>query len=322
VDENSDGTIVITGPLIGDQQVRFPDNYEVIYSDKKVMDQEEFNDIVRDACAAIVMTNLRVDKELIDSAPKLKILSNFGVGYDNIDVKYAREKQVMVTNTPDVLTLSCAELGVALVMMTARKVVEGCQLIESGGFKGWEVDLLLGTELRGKTFGILGCGRIGQAMARIVSGFGMEMIYHNRRKLKSGIEVQLGIRYVDFQSLITDSDILVITCPLNDQNRHSFNFETFELMKKSSILVNVGRGGIIKESDLVLALREDLIGGVGLDVFENPANIPVELRLDPRVTLTPHIGSATREAREAMSALSVQAVLDVISGLKPQYMLK
>ena len=317
--KKSNGIIVVSGPLIGDSYNSFPDDYEVVYSDDKVMGQDEFNDVVREACAAVVMTSIQVDTEVIDSAPRLKILSNFGVGYDNINVKYAHEKKIVVTNTPDVLTTSCAELGVALVMAVARRLAEGNELVESDEFKGWKVDLLLGTELSGKTFGILGCGRIGQAMAKIIRGFGMKMIYHNREKLDSEIESRLGIDYVDFHGLISDSDILVITSPLNDENRHFFKLGTFQQMKRKSILINIGRGGIIKESDLVVALRKNLIGGVGLDVFEDPRNIPVELKLDSRVTLTPHIGSATWEARKAMSDLSVRAILDSIEGIVPQY---
>ena len=321
MDDRSNGTIVITGPLIGDHQAHLPDTYEVVYSDRKVMEQMEFNEVVKSACAAVVMTSLQVNQEVIDSAPKLKIISNFGVGYDNIDVEYAHQKGVLVTNTPDVLTTSCAELALALVMMTARKMAEGHRLIENGEFKGWKIDLLLGCELRGKTFGIFGCGRIGQALSKIISGFGMRVIYHNRKKLSPETETELDINYVGYQELISDSDILVITASLNDQNRHSFELETFKQMKRDSILVNIGRGGVIKESDLVLALEEDLIGGVGLDVFENPAKIPKALRCNPRVTLTPHIGSATLEARSAMSALSIKAILDVINGLEPEYML-
>tara|TARA_Y100001960_G_scaffold34637_1_gene31344 strand:+ start:25878 stop:26759 length:882 start_codon:yes stop_codon:yes gene_type:complete len=290
-----------------------------VYSEKNVMSQDEFNQVAREATAAIVMTSIRVTKELIDSAPKLRVISNFGVGYDNIDVAYARKKGIIATNTPDVLTTSCAELGVALVMATSRRLVEGYRLMERNEFKGWKVDLLLGSELRNKTLGILGCGRIGQSMAGIMSGFGLNLLYHNRSKLNEDIEKELGIRYVDFLSLTAQSDILVVAAPLNDDNRHMFMLDTFREMKKNSILINIGRGGIINEQDLLVALKEGFIGGAGLDVFENPHDIPPELRYHPKVTLTPHIGSGTQEARDSMSELAVQAVVDVLNGKRPQY---
>lgn len=317
--EKSPGTIVISGPLIGHHHKRFSDSYEVVYSDKKVMHQEEFNESIQEACAAIVMTSITVSPQVIDSAPNLKILSNCGVGYDNIEHQYARDKGILVTNTPDVLTTSCAELGVALVMATARRLAEGFRLIENNEFSGWKIDLLLGSELCGKTLGIFGCGRIGQAMVRIIKGFGMNIIYHNRRRLSSEMEADLGMRYVGFKDLISLSDVLVVTASLNRDNSHSFTLDNFRKMKRGSMLVNIGRGGIIKESDLILALGEDLIAAVGLDVFETPHDIPLELKTDPRVTLTPHIGSATLEARESMSALAVDAVIDALCGTKPQY---
>ena len=232
---------------------------------------------------------------------------------------YARKKGVIATNTPDVLTTSCAELGVALVMATSRRLVEGYRLMERNEFKGWKVDLLLGSELRNKTLGILGCGRIGQSMAGIMSGFGLNLLYHNRSKLNKDIEKELGIRYVDFLSLTAQSDILVVAAPLNDDNRHMFTLDTFREMKKNSILINIGRGGIINEKDLLVALKEGFIGGAGLDVFEDPNDIPPELRYHPKVTLTPHIGSGTEEARDSMSELAVQAVVDVLNGKRPQY---
>ena len=312
-------TIVISGPLIGDHHSRCFDSYRLVYSEKNVMSQDEFNQVAREATAAIVMPSIRVTKELIDSAPKLRVISNFGVGYDNIDVAYARKKGIIATNTPDVLTTSCAELGVALVMATSRRLVEGYRLMERNEFKGWKVDLLLGSELRNKTLGILGCGRIGQSMAGIMSGFGLNLLYHNRSKLNEDIEKELGIRYVDFLSLTAQSDILVVAAPLNDDNRHMFMLDTFREMKKNSILINIGRGGIINEQDLLVALKEGFIGGAGLDVFENPHDIPPELRYHPKVTLTPHIGSGTQEARDSMSELAVQAVVDVLNGKRPQY---
>ena len=191
--------------------------------------------------------------------------------------------------------------------------------MERNEFKGWKVDLLLGSELRNKTLGILGCGRIGQSMAGIMSGFGLNLLYHNRSKLNKDIEKELGIRYVDFLSLTAQSDILVVAAPLNDDNRHMFTLDTFRKMKKNSILINIGRGGIINEKDLLVALKEGFIGGAGLDVFEDPNDIPPELRCHPKVTLTPHIGSGTEEARDSMSELAVQAVVDVLNGKRPQY---
>ena len=314
--------VVISGPLIGNHHTRLSDSYKLIYSDQNVMNQREFNKQIRKATGVITMTSLQITKELIDASPKLRIISNFGVGYDNIDVRYAQKRGVIVSNTPDVLTTSCAELGVALIMATSRRLVEGSLLIERDEFKGWKVDLLLGSELRNKTLGVLGCGRIGQALVRIMAGFNMNILYHNRNSLDTDLEAALDIRYVDFHSLVVQSDILMITAPLNKENKHTFTLDVFRQMKNESILINIGRGGIIKESDLILALKENIIGGVGLDVFEDPTNVPGEFKNDPRVTLTPHIGSGTTEARDSMSSLAVRAVLDVLEGKRPLYEIK
>ena len=311
--------VLITGPLIGNSVSRLVDHFRVEYSKDEVMNQATFSNAVTDAWGIVTMTSLSVDRHIIDSSPELKVISNLGVGCDNIDVSYAQSKGITVTNTPDVLSESTAEMGMGLLLSTSRRIIEGDHMVKAGGFSGWKVDLLLGSELNGKTLGILGCGSIGQAMARIAGGFEMQVLYCNRSRLPDEVETRLHLSAVDFDELLEKSDFLVITTPLNKESYHLFDLKAFERMKTSAILVNIGRGPVIKEVDLIAALETNLIAAVALDVFEMPPNVAEQLKARVNVTLTPHLGSATTEARSRMSDLVVDAILDVHEGRVPNY---
>ena len=311
--------VLITGPLIGDSVSRLADHFRVEYSRNEVMNQAAFSQAVTDAWGIVTMTSLSVDRHIIDSSPRLKVISNLGVGCDNIDVSYAQSKGIIVTNTPDVLSESTAEMGMGLLLATSRRVIEGDRMVKAGDFSGWKIDLLLGSELNGKTLGILGCGRIGQSIARMAGGFEMQVLYCNRSRLPTEIEARLHLSAVDFDGLLENSDFLVITAPLNKESHHLFDLKTFERMKASAILINIGRGPVIKEVDLIAALETNLIAGVALDVFETPPSVAEQLKERTNVTLTPHLGSATTEARSAMSDLVIDAVLDVHQGRVPNY---
>jgi len=312
--------VLITGPLIGDSVNKLNDHFKVEYYKDEVMNQEAFAHAVKEAWGIITMTSLRVDQHVIDSAQGLKVISNLGVGCDNIDVACAKSRGIIVTNTPDILSASTAEMGVGLLLAASRCIIEGDRIMRAGEFSGWKVDLLLGSELNGKTLGILGCGRIGQTIARIAMGFEMEVLYRNRNRLTHELESRLRLTSVDFDRLVDQSDFLIITAPLNEESHHLFDLKTFERMKSSAILVNIGRGPVIKESDLVIALERNLIAGVALDVLESPPNMAAQLKKHPNVTLTPHLGSATTEARIAMSELVIDAVIDVYEGRIPNHL--
>ena len=306
--------VLVTGPLIGDSVSRLANHFRVEYSKNEVMGQEAFSRAVTDAWGIVTMTSLRVDRNIIDSSPQLKAIANLGVGCDNIDVSYAQTRGITVTNTPDVLSESTAEMGMGLLLATSRRIVEGDRMVRAGEFSGWKVDLLLGSELNGKTLGILGCGRIGQAMARMAGAFEMRVLYHNRGRLQAEGESRLQLTGVDFDGLLEESDFVVITAPLNEESHH-----LFERMKRSVILINIGRGPVIKEVDLIAALERNLIAGVALGVLESPPSVADRLKECPNVTLTPHLGSATTEARTAMSDLVIDALLDVYHGRVPNH---
>jgi glyoxylate reductase len=269
--------------------------------------------------AVISTVSDQIDREFIDLLPNLRIVSNCGVGYENVDVPYATEKGVMVTNTPDVLTETTADLAWALMVSVARRVIEGDEYVRSGKFKCWHPSLLLGQNVYGKTLGIYGMGRIGTAAARRAKGFGMRVIYHNRRR-NEGAETETGAEYADFSTLLEESDFIIVTSPLNDVTRGRFGLDEFRRMKPTSVIVNVGRGPIIKEGELALALRDGLIWGAGLDVYESEPEVHSELLKLKNTVLLPHIGSASRETRVRMIGMAVESVELALAGKHPKHL--
>lgn len=270
-----------------------------------------------DICGLMVTLRDRVDAALIEEASDLKVISNFAVGVDNIDVKAASSRHIWVTNTPDVLTDATADLAWALLLAVARRIPGSDRLVRSGGYSGWRNDLMLGTELSGKTLGIWGAGRIGQAIARRAFGFNLRILYHSRSR-KTDFEQKLRARYVDFQELFRQSDFLILAVPLTPETESRIGYPEFELMKPDAILVNIARGALIREDELVHVLRNRLIGGAGLDVYMDTTGIHRKLGDLENVVLTPHIGSATRETREKMAFLSAKSVVDALSGRQPE----
>ena len=258
---------------------------------------------VADKEALISVLTDRIDGELLDAAPALKIVANIAVGYDNIDVPAARQRGVIVTNTPDVLTEATAELTWALILGIARRVAEGDRLVRAGGWKGWALDFMLGTELRGKQLGILGRGRIGRAVAAKAPAFGMKAVFAKHD--------------MTFDELLVLSDVISIHVPGAPETRHLFNKKTFARMKRSAFLVNAGRGSVVDEDALVWALNERLIAGAALDVYEREPEVHPGLKAFDNVLLVPHLGSATRETRTAMAELAVRNVISVLDGGEP-----
>jgi len=261
--------------------------------------------------ALISLLTEKIDGELIDRMPKCKIIANYAVGYNNIDIDYAKKKNIIVTNTPDVLTESTADLTMALVLACARRLCEGEKLLRTKKFKGWKPKLLLGMELKNKTFGILGAGRIGSAVARRAKSFGTNIIYVDSNR-NQRLEKETTAKKVSLKYLLENSDILSVHLPLNSQTHHFLNQERLSHLKRNSILINTTRGEIIDEKALIRLLESNRIMAVGLDVFENEPYINSELLNFPNVLVLPHLGSATKEARDGMAELAVKNVINVL----------
>lgn len=268
---------------------------------------EEILQIVEKYDGIISLLSNRIDRNILEKGKNLKVVANYAVGYDNIDTSYAKEKNIFVTNTPDVLTEATADVAFALLLSVTRRIVESDEFVRRGEFKGWKPDLLLGKDLFGKTLGIYGFGRIGKAVARRAKGFGMDIIFTDEN-----VKDETLARKVDFEKLIKQSDFISINAPLNETTLYRFDIEVFKKMKKNVIIINTARGKIIKEKDLVYALKNNIISGAGLDVYENEPLIEEELLKMKNVVLLPHIGSATEETREKMAKICVRSVVEVL----------
>jgi len=248
--------------------------------------------------------------------PLLKIVANCAVGYDNVDVVAAELRGVIVTNTPDVLTDATADLTWALILACARRVVEGVELMRSGTWSGWHPEQLLGVELRGKTLGIFGAGRIGQAVGRRAAGFGMRLLYASRTP-KPEFERETGATRVELGPILRDSDVLTLHTPSTPETKGVINADTLARMRPGAFLINTARGDLVHEEALAVALEEGRLGAVGLDVYADEPAINPRLRAAPRTVLLPHIGSATQETRRRMAAIAVANVRAVLAGQPP-----
>jgi glyoxylate reductase len=275
------------------------------YDSESALPRDELLRRVHDASALLPILGDRVDKELLDAAPRLRIVANHAVGYDNVDVPACTSRGVWVTNTPDVLTDATADLAWALILALARRLREGERMLRAGEFRGWAPTMLLGRELRGRTLGILGYGRIGRAVARRAEGFGMRVLFTARG---GG---------VPFDELLQDSDVLSIHCPLNAQTRHLIGPSELLRMKRGALLINTARGPIVDEAALVAALQTGHLGGAALDVFENEPTVHPGLLGRDDVVLLPHLGSATQEARERMARIALEQIERVMRGERP-----
>ncbi|NPA96637.1 MAG: D-glycerate dehydrogenase [Crenarchaeota archaeon] len=287
-----------------------PPPYEVLLEKAKEVD------------ALVTLLTDKVDCNLLQQAKKLRIIAQYAVGYDNIDIECATRLGIYVTNTPGVLTEATAELTWALILATARRIVEADHFVRWGEWwrtgTGWHPKMMLGVELKGKTLGVIGLGRIGSRVAEIaVKGFGMKVIYYDTKR-REDLEKELGVEYRDLDQLLQEADIITIHVPLTDKTYHMINEERLKKMKRSAILINTARGKVIDTEALVKALREGWIAGAGLDVFEQeplPPNHP--LTAFKNVVLAPHIGSATYETRHAMAELVAENLIAFYEGREP-----
>jgi glyoxylate reductase len=266
----------------------------------------------------LTMLSDKIDEELLSTASNLKVIANMAVGFDNIDVAAASNRGIAVCNTPNVLTDTTADLTFALLMAAARRIVEAAEFVKEGKWKSWSPLLLAGQDIHHKTIGIVGMGKIGEAVAKRATGFDMDILYHNRsRKIEA--EKSLGAIYCSFDELIERSDFIVCLTPLTDKTKHLFTADVFKKMKKSAIFINVSRGPVVDEKALYKALLNKEIAAAGLDVFEKEPIGPGHplLSLD-NVVAIPHIGSATTETRIRMMELCLENIEAVLSGNKPK----
>ena len=264
----------------------------------------------------VCLASDKVDAQVL-GVPGLAVVANVAVGYNNIDVPAATARGVVVTNTPGVLDETTADLAFALLLATARRVVESDRWVRTGAWRAWAFFDWLGADVHGKTIGIVGFGRIGQAMARRAKGFGMPVLYTQRRRADAAVEAALGARYVDKATLLTEADYVSLHCPLTPETTHYVDAAALARMKPSAFLVNTARGPVVDEQALAAALKAGTIAGAGLDVFEREPAIEPELVGMPNVVLTPHVGSASTETRVKMARLAVENCLAVVGGGRP-----
>jgi len=296
------------------------DKLKTVFSEVQVFEQDrdmtkvEIIDAMQGCDILLSMLTNPIDKEVIDSNPNLKGVCNYAVGYNNIDIAHATSKGIVVTNTPDVLTETTADLTWALIMSAARRVIEGDKLMRSGAFAGWEPLMLLGQDIHHKTLGIIGMGRIGMAVAARAVGFGMRIIFHNSDC--PVIDLPFKAECVELDVLLKEADFITIHAPLTSQTRHLIGEREFGLMKQTAVLINTARGPIVEEAALVKALQTGSIFAAGLDVYEIEPKLAEGMAALPNVVLLPHIGSASIETRTAMALLAADNAIAIIKGEK------
>lgn len=273
---------------------------------------------IRDKEGILPLLVVDIDKDVIDSAPSLKIIANCAVGYNNIDVAYAKKKGIFVTNTPGVLTEATADLTWALILAVARRIPQADTFLREGKYKSWKIDLFLGKELSGKRLGIIGMGRIGKAVALIAQAFNMDIVYTDPHRLSAEEEKRFQATFLPLDDLLASSDIITIHAQLSPQTHHLISEEKIRLMKKEAILINASRGSIVDEKALAEALEKGQIWGAGLDVYEREPEVEKRLLSLENTVLLPHIGSATYETRLKMSMIAARNLVQGLKGERPE----
>lgn len=309
-------SILVTSKLPGNALEAFGEDYKIkSLAGKRSPDKKELKKLFAKADGAITLLNDPIDGSVLADS-KVKIVAQYAVGYNNIDIKTASEKSILVANTPDVLTDATADLAWALILSAARRIPEGEKMMRGGKFKGWAPELLLGMDLSHKTMGIVGMGRIGKAVARRALAFGMKIVYTQRKRLLPSEEEPYGARFTDLDTLLKESDVVSLHCPLTEETLHLLNRERLLSMKKGAILINTSRGPIIDEEALAEALEIHLFAA-GLDVYENEPEVHPELLKMKNAVLLPHIGSAGKETREEMARMAVRNIVAFFDGKIP-----
>lgn len=308
--------IVVTASLPGEALDRLKEQFRVkVFNQKKTLSENELIKLLKNADGAITLLSDPLTKNVLEKT-KLKIIANYAVGYNNIDVAFANERGIVITNTPDVLTDATADLTLALILSAARRIVESDSFTRKGKFKGWLPKLMVGVDLKGKILGIIGMGRIGKGVARRALPFGMKIVYCQRKQLIQSEEDALKATFVELDQLLKMSDIVSIHCPLTKETNKLLSRERIFSMKKGAILINTSRGQVVDEEALCDALESHLFSA-GLDVYEKEPHINKRLLKMKNVVLLPHIGSAGRETREEMAEMAVSNIISFFEGKVP-----
>lgn len=292
-------------------------DYETGFYDRKLT-KREIIEKIKDKEGLLSLLVDKIDKDVIDSSPSLRIIANCAVGYDNIDIAYAKKKGILVTNTPEVLTETTADLTWALILAVARRIPHADRFMRQKRYRGWELDLFLGKEITAKRLGIIGMGRIGKTVALRAKAFKMEIVYSDPNRLSIKEEKKYRATLLSLEKLLSSSDVITIHTPLTPQTHHLISRERIRLMKKDAILINTARGSIIDEEALTDALEKKQIWGAGLDVYEREPKIEKKLLTLENAVLLPHIGSATYETRLKMAMIAARNLVQGLKGQKPE----
>ena len=280
--------------------------------------KEELKQQVSGSDAVISYLTDRIDQDIIDRGTKLKIIANYGAGFNNIDVTYASERGIWVTNTPNVLHETTADLTWAMILGTARQIVSADRYTREGKFQGWGAKLFLGGDVYEKTLGIIGLGEIGRSVARRALGFNMRTLYHQRNRLPKEEEKKLNVEYATFEKILRESDFLTLHVPLTEETEYMIGNDEIALMKKTAYLIHTARGKVIDDYALVAALREGRLAGAALDVYEDEPELTEGMRELDNLMILPHIGSASFETRDKMALLVADNILDALEGKTPR----
>ncbi len=279
---------------------------------------KELGRAVSESDAIISYLTDKIGRDIIDQSSKLKVIANYGAGFNNIDVKCASERGIWVTNTPNVLHETTADLTWAMILGAARRIVPADRFTREGLFKGWSAEMFLGGDVYGKTLGVIGCGEIGRSVARRASGFNMRVLYHQRNRLQQEEEKQLNAEFVSLDKLLRESDFVTLHVPLTEETEYMIGNDEIALMKKTAYLIHTARGKVIDDYALVAALKEGRLAGAALDVYEEEPVLTEGMTELDNLLLLPHIGSASFETRDRMALLVADNVLDALAGKTPR----
>jgi len=309
--------IIFVTRNIPESGIRLLSNHFVVEVNKQERDltQTELHRMLHGAFGVVAMMASKFDREFISKLDSLRVISNFAVGYDNVDVKAATEKGIAVTNTPGVLTDATADFAFGLLLAVARRIVEGDRFVRAGKFKGWSPTMMLGGEISGKSIGIIGAGRIGAAVAKRAIGFRMRILYFSRRR-NADME-KIGGAFFDLEDLLKRSDFISVNVPLNAETKGLIGKKEIGMMKDTAILINTSRGEVVDEDALIAALKKRRIAGAGLDVYKGEPNVNKEYLELENVVLAPHLGSATFETRSKMAELAALNAIAILKGEIP-----
>jgi len=310
--------VYVTRPVFDEAIDRLRREFEVeLNTEDRILPKQELIAHLGDKDGALTLLTDAIDLELLQSTPRLKVVANFAVGFNNVAVDSATQLGVVVTNTPGVLTETTADFAWTLLMAAARRVAEADKFARAGKFKAWGPKMFLGYDIYGKTLGLVGLGRIGQAVARRAAGFNMRVVFHDPESIPERIIKELGVTRLPFDELLRVSDFISLHVPLFPETHRLLNDHTFALMKPTCIVINTSRGPVVDEKALVRAVRDGKIAGAGLDVFEREPEIEPELFAMENVILAPHIASASHETRLRMCMMAADNLIAALKGERP-----